>query len=116
MTDYIGNEIKVGDKVYFIKILDRQTILAVCVLIPGTGFSELKDLRRPDKECFIKGRYYKVFEHCGCLGYKIKTPHYTMIDILPPMFLNSETHIIAIKGVSDSKEQYLNFKNKPCSV
>ena len=112
VTDYLGNEIKEGDEVCFIQVIDRQYFSKIGYFIPGTGESKEVDVSRPDTPCFRKGDYYKVFLYHGCIAYTISTDEFVLTEHIPPIWFNERTTVIAIKGKSDTEEQYLNFKNK----
>ncbi len=112
MTDYKGNEILLGMEVCYIMILDRQYFrYGVFIHKEEGGWDQSWEDKRPDRPCWEVGKYYKVEDSVGYLCIKIISDGYTFYQSLESAF-EDDTTILAIKGISDTEEDYLEFLNQ----
>lgn len=107
VSDWKGNAIKEGDEICFIKIKTGSGFLSFSIMIPnGDGsYEKIESPAEPEKDCWEVGEYLKVEKEGRYLFVNSKCGEYTVqqeISLLT--FCMSERTILAIKGVSDSKE------------
>lgn len=100
ITDWKGNIIKVGDEICIIKVIDREYFRFNGIFIGGK-FIENTEPPKPNTECFEVGEYITVEPN---LMYTTKIGEYTFHQHLSMLnFAVDSCHIIAIKGISDTK-------------
>lgn len=110
VTDYMGNEIKEGDEIVFITVLNVQHFRRIGWYMGDVKIGDEEPKRDPIP-CFEKGKYHKVEIHEDHLCYTVKDGQYTItLPIYDPF--RKEEQIIGIKGKSDLENQYIDFKNK----
>lgn len=100
--DWMGNEIKEGDEVCLIQVIQSYPRVGIAL----AGEITWQD-QKPDEECWEKGRYHKL--KMGELGlyYEWSKGNYHFIELLSMLMWSvSEKTIIAIKEISDKKELY----------
>ena len=111
ITDYLGNEVKSGMEICFIRVVDRQQFRFMGIYVGGEKFGEEEPIR-PDKSCWNIGEYINVETN---LTYTKEIGGYTFTAPISMLIFSTDfsTHILAIKGVSDNKKQYKEYlKNK----
>ena len=107
MTDWKGNEIKPGMEVCFIKVVDRQMFRFGVLepVVPGVAHIENWEDNKPDKPCWEVVKCYKV-EGDSLLVMDEEG----IAKLVQPLeikckWMDMETHILAIKGISDTKPE-----------
>lgn len=114
ITDYLGNEVKYGMSICFVKVVDKDYFGNASLLVPqmngGHKVIEVSK-RKPDAPCWEVGSYIDV--ELG-LNYTKQIGEYTFTAPLSMLIFGTDfsTHILSIKGVSDTKEQYNEFLKK----
>lgn len=109
MTDWKGNIIKEGDEICLIRTKDIDYFGRVAWIMPkedGT-YDEIvtKEKPEPTKDIWEVGQYHKVFTHKGKLCIKIQCGEWEVTQgIMGIMVFEPSEIILAIKGVSDTKE------------
>lgn len=129
VTDWKGNVIKEGDEICWVKIIDRDYVGGVMFFnLHGDNKYETRD-KEPDKDCWEPGKSYKVISQEDKLGHmqEVKSWSYSnqklkwsdsflkFISLYEAIsWLNDNTHILSIKGVSDNEQEYRDSqKSKP---
>jgi hypothetical protein len=114
ITDYLGNEVKEGDEIVFITVIDRHSYVHGALIpaaISESGKPEqIWEEKRPDKPCWKLGKYNKVVNPNGNLSVIQDAGEYTFylaIDFM--LTTTNNTEILAIKGKSDTQDQYNEF-------
>lgn len=114
LVDWMGNEIKEGHEVCFIKIKTGGYFRNASFFIPdgSGGHTEHKIPDDPEEDCWEVGEYLKIIkDDNGILVYDIKGPNYSGRQLVCMLGWYVDTkYILAIKGVSDTK-QILPIKN-----
>lgn len=106
ITDYLGNEVKDGMDICFITVIDKQQFRFMGYMIGGEMKGSLEP-ERPDKPCFEKGEFYHLNNG---LNYTKKHGGITYTAPLSMLtFGQQPTQILAIKGISDTEEQYNEY-------
>lgn len=103
VTDWKGNVIKEGDEVCFIKIRTGENFSNLSLLIPDGegGFTEYKTEEEPEEDCWEIGKYIKIEKG---LRYTVSMGEYTFNTPISSLAFFEPNIILAIKGVSDTKE------------
>lgn len=111
ITDYLGNEVKCGMEICFIRVVDKQQFRFMGCMVGGEMIGT-PEPERPDVPCWEVGKYINVefgmnyTENIN--GFELTAPISMLI-----FGTDFNTHILAIKGVSDSETQYKEYlKNK----
>jgi len=102
IIDWKGNVIKDGDEICVIKVVDKQIFRFIGFIVGGKTIGT-PEPERPDKRCWEVGEYITVEPG---LKYTRKVGEYTMVMPLSMLVfgINTDTHILAIKGVSDMND------------
>jgi len=116
VKDWKGNLLKPGHEFCYIRVIDRQLIRFAGVMwIDGDKIEmdrRFEQPRREDEPCWKVGPYYKV-DWDGYfqveVSFGILSSHISIINF---DLKGDDTRILAIKGLSDNKEEYEQYKNK----
>ena len=109
-TDYLGNKIKAGQEICFITVIEKPVFCRYMPFVPVESDDEESEIKE-DKHCWKVGDYYKVRYHVGFgLFYVLQSGESKLYATLETemVFNKTETNILAIKGISDNEEMYLN--------
>jgi hypothetical protein len=111
ITDWKGNEIKPGMEICLIKVIDRHTmVFGMLIPLPDGGHKEYKEEKRPDSPCWEVGNYYLIDENFSYLA-EDKADLTLRVSIhFIDFSMDKRTHILAIKGISDNREEYEQFR------
>lgn len=106
--DYAGNEINEGQEIFIVTTIKRTPQWGYFVPSRDTNFISEKV---PDEECWELSAPIKLDFNLGFWveGKSCKT--YNTLDILKAYMLD-DSNLIAIKGISDTKEYYDLWKQK----
>lgn len=112
IKDYSGNEIKEGQEICFITVVDIPVYKKIACLMAASDIAETwKEISQSREHCWKVGNYYEVqFNKFLGLYYVIESINSSFFVSLQTDTLldKTDTNILAIKGVSDNEEMYLS--------
>lgn len=115
VKDWKGNILKPGDEFCYIRVINRQGMsFAGFIMFNEDGTTTIDtthvEPKREDQPCWEVSEYHRVDNK---EYYYIKTSFGTIsshISMINFDLMGIETTILAIKGISDNKEEYEQYK------